>query len=117
MFARWLADEWGFSDAFAWQENYIAAKVDGLNSEPWRKSLTSWYRYEGDDEGFWVNDYVHPGTTLWASLRTQNWFPKDEWVFITVGTTSWQRTTANDMQMYGDMRFTWFIKSVTVMPR
>jgi len=109
-----VIDEWGVSDAFAWHENYLVVKADGLAQDPWQKSLTSWFKYDWDQEGVWNEDYIHHGTTSWAHLVTQNWFPKDSWVYLSVGTTSWQRTAANDMEVYSDMRFSWFVKSVWV---
>lgn len=109
-------DEWGESDAFSWQENYIVVKADGLAQDPWQKAMTSWFKYDNDNEGSWTYDYIHHGTTWWAHLQTQNWFPKDSWVRINAGSTSWHRATANDMQVYSDMRFLWFIRSVWVEP-
>lgn len=111
-----LVDEWGVSDAFSWQENYLAVKVDGLANDPWQKALTSWYKYDGDNEGHWANTYIPHGTISWAHLVTQNWFPKDSWVHVTAGTTSWHRATTNDMQIWSNLRFNWFIRSVWVEP-
>jgi len=111
-----LVDEWGVSDAFSWQENYLAVKVDGLANDPWQKALTSWFKYDGDSEGHWANTYIPHGTIWWAHLVTQNWFPKDSWVHVTAGTTSWHRATTNDMQIWSNPRFNWFIKSVWVEP-
>ena len=62
-------DEWGESDVFSWQENYLAVKADGLSQDPWQKSLTSWFKYEDDDEGSWLYDNIHHGTTRWAHFQ------------------------------------------------
>jgi hypothetical protein len=109
-----LIDEWGASDAFSWQENYLVVKCDGLANDPWQKALMSWFKYDGDREGVWNNTYIPHGTVLWPHLITQNWFPKDSWVHITVGTTSWHRATTDDMQIWSSVRFAWLIKSVHV---
>jgi hypothetical protein len=109
-----LVDEWGSSDAFSWQENYLVVKCDGLANDPWQKALMSWFKYDGDGEGAWNNTYIPHGTICWAHLITQNWFPKDSWVHINAGTTSWHRATTNDMQIWSSLRFAWLIKSVHV---
>jgi hypothetical protein len=111
-----LVDEWGESDAFSWQENYLAIKADGLANDPWQKALTSWMQFDGDTEGHWANTYIPHGTIRWANLQTQNWFPKDSWVRVSAGTTSWHRATTNDMEIWSNLRFNWFIKSVWVEP-
>jgi hypothetical protein len=111
-----IIDEWGESDAFSWQENYLVVKADGLAQDPWQKAMTSWFKYDNDNEGSWIYDNIHHDTTWWAHLQTQNWFPKDSWVHINAGSTSWHRAFANDMQVYSDMRFLWFIRSVWVEP-
>jgi hypothetical protein len=109
-----LVDEWGASDAFSWQENYLAAKCDGLANDPWQKVLTSWMKYDGDSEGSWNLTYIPFGTIRWAQLVTQNWFPKDSWVQIKAGTINWHRATTNDMQIWSTLRFQWSIRSVWV---
>jgi len=109
-----LVDEFGTSDAFSWQEDYLAAKCDGLANDPWQKALTSWFKFDGDTEGSWSNTYIPFGTIRWAHLVSQNWFPKDSWVQIRAGTITWHRATTNDMEIWSTLRFQWTIRSVWV---
>lgn len=109
-----LVDEFGSSDAFSWQEDYLAVKCDGLANDPWQKALMSWFKFDGDSEGSWNNTYIPFGTIRWAHLVTQNWFPKDSWVQIKPGTITWHRATTNDMQIWSTLRFQWTIRSVWV---
>ena len=106
-----LVDEWGASDAFSWQEDYLAVKCDGLANDPWQKALTSWMKYDGDSEGAWNLTYIPFGTIRWAHLVTQNWFPKDSWVQIKAGTITWHRATTDDMEIWSSVRFQWTIRS------
>jgi hypothetical protein len=107
-------DEWGVSDAFSWQENYLVAKADGLATDPYQKALTSWMKFDGDSEGAWNISYLQPSQTFWANLNTQNWFPAGSWVRVAAGTTTWHRATANDMEVYSNARFRWSLRSVWV---
>jgi hypothetical protein len=110
-------DEWGNSRAFAWQQNYLAIKVDSaLRPGRWQKVLTFWYKFSGDTDFVRVNNYIGPGAKRWAHFVSENFFPKGTWVHAAVGTVSWQRAYSNDKKVISGLRFTWRIKAVGVEP-
>jgi hypothetical protein len=109
-----LYDEWGWSDSSVYQRDYLTMKATSPSSDVLSMSQMSWWYEDGYNSGFWSNHYLTEGSTYWAHLYSDVSFQKDAWVYVLVGTRTWNYCFANDVEVYSDAKFKWFIQAVYV---
>lgn len=109
-----LWDEWGWSDSSTYQRNYLTLKATGSSTSELRRSQMSWFYETGYTDGYWDNHYLTDGNIYWAHLFSDISFAAGSWVYVEVGMRNWNYCYANDVEVYSDVNFKWFIKSVWV---
>src|SRR3990172_7989150 len=109
-----LYDEFGWSDSFAYQRNYLTLQTsDGVPDEQ-KTSQMSWFSETGYSDGYWDTHYLSDGATYWAHLFSGVSYPSGSWVYIQVGTRTLNNCFANDVSVYSTIHFRWFIRSIWV---
>jgi hypothetical protein len=121
-----IEDEWGFSSAWANQNNYLMMNVLHPNvPEPSLALMSSPYRgsdgkptfaalvSDGDDY-FLDQEYLTRGQHYFARLVSSGPVPAGRSVVVTVGTRSDDFGDVDDMEYHGRSDFQWFISSVEV---
>lgn len=108
-----LKDEFGWSDASAYQVNYLVMTAFSASqtSEP---KLCEMSRFDVEDEtdGFWNLSPLTDGNTYWAHLFSSVPFEEGENVMVLVGTRNFHSSISNDVEVNSVMEFNWFIRSV-----
>jgi hypothetical protein len=109
-----LHNEFGWSDSSVAQVNLLTLRTsDGVPDERKTSQMSSFSEI-GDTSGFWDNHYLSDGATYWAHLFSAVSYPSGSWIYIQVGTQTFNYCTANDVAVYSTVHFRWFIKSVWV---
>jgi hypothetical protein len=108
-----FSDEFGWSDAFNYQDAAMGTRADGDSQGEWVFTTMSWMEGNGDS-GHWDNQYLTPGNTYWAHTFSDLSFPKDSSVYIRAGARNYNAAFADDVSVYATLKARWFIKSVRV---
>ena len=109
-----LKDEWGWSNSWAYQYNYLTFQAVGAQADDVQDSQMSYFWRSDYTSGNWNNTYLSELGTYWAHLNSDSTFPANSWVLIKIGTENHNSCYANDVKVYSEMKFKWFIKSVYV---
>jgi hypothetical protein len=109
-----LSDEWGISDSSNYQYNYLILDIVDPDSDIVSSSRMSWWYETGYNNGHWVNSYLTEGNDYWAHLYSDIPFAKDKWVYVLVGTRTYNYAFANDVKVYAHLLFKWFIEKVYI---
>jgi hypothetical protein len=104
-----LYNEWGWSDSAVYQYHYITLQV-GSGSRA--HSRASYWWENGYASGHWDNRYLTNGATYWFHLYSTGAYAKGAWVFPSIGVLTHHFCFANDVSVYSEMDFRWFIKRV-----
>jgi hypothetical protein len=110
-----IEDEFGFSNAWCSQNNFLMMNVLHPNVlEPSLSLMSNFYQEtDGDD----LNDNrenLTRGQHYFAQLFSSGPVPAGQSVVITVGTRTFDKARANDMELHSRSNFQWFINSVEV---
>jgi len=110
-----IDDDFGFSSAWAYQNNYLMMNV--LHPNVVEPSLalmsTAGVDTDGDDETLDQQNLTR-GQHYFAHLFSAGPVPAGQTVVVTVGTRSFDIAHANDMDLHSRSNFQWFINSVEV---
>lgn len=110
-----IKDEFGFSNAWAYQHNYLMMNV--LHPNVPEHSLALMSEYGGTTDGDDLTQQVEnltSGQHYYALMTSSGSVPAGETVVITAGTHTFDIARANDMNLHSKSWFIWIINSVEV---
>jgi hypothetical protein len=110
-----IEDEFGFSDAWCNQHNYLMMNVLHPNvPESSLAAMSAMSKSSGGDDLTAFEEHLTRGQHYFAQLFSSGPVPAGQSVIITVGTRSFDICRANDMELHSRTNFQWFISSVEV---
>jgi hypothetical protein len=109
-----IEDEWGWSDHWTDQHNYLCLQVfHPVISEPSLALMWDFYR-EGNDDHTWSERALTPGQHYYGHMVSNGSVAKGETFFVGVGTRTFDITRANDVEVHSKSQFLWVVNSVEV---
>jgi hypothetical protein len=110
-----MEDEWGWSESWTNQNNYLMMNVLHPNvPEPSLSLMSNFYvEFDGDDSTEHRENLVR-GQHYFAQLFSAGPVPGGQSVVVTVGTRTFDISRANDVEVHSRSHFQWFINSVEV---
>lgn len=110
-----IDDEFGFSDAWCNQNNYLMMNVLHPNvPEPSLALMSSMYKKSGGGDITANEEHLTRGAHYFAQLFSSGPVPANQTVIVTVGTRTFDICFTNDMELHSRTNFQWFISSVEV---
>lgn len=110
-----IVDEFGWSNAWTDQNNYLMMNVLHPNVPEPSLSLMSNVYAETDGDDLHVHrENLTRGQHYFAHLFSSGPVPAGQSVVVTVGTRTFDIARANDMELHSRSNFQWFINSVEV---
>lgn len=110
-----IEDEWGFSSAFCNQNNYLMMNVLHPNVPTPSLALMSNLFEDTDGDDLTADrENLTRGQHYFAQLFSSGPVPAGQSVIVTVGTRTFDKARANDMELHSWTNFQWFISSVEV---
>jgi hypothetical protein len=107
-------DEWGWSDSFTRQHNYLMLRVLHPNSPESSYALMDNFSIETSSDEAVDREVLIRGQHYYAQLFSSGPVPGGQSVVIEVGTRSWDVSTTNDVEIHSRSNYHWFINSVQV---
>ena len=110
-----MEDEWGWSESWTNQNNYLMMNVLHPNVlEPSLALMSNFYaEFDGDDSTDHRENLTR-GQHYFAQLFSAGPVPGGQSVVVTVGTRTFDISAANDVEVHSRTDFQWFINSVEV---
>jgi len=110
-----MEDEWGWSESWTNQNNYLMMNVLHPNVlEPSLALMSNFYaEFDGDDSTEHRENLTR-GQHYFAQLFSAGPVPGGQTVVVTVGTRTFDISAANDVEVHSRTDFQWFINSVEV---
>ncbi len=110
-----MEDEWGWSESWTNQNNYLMMNVLHPNvPEPSLSLMSNFYaEFDGDDSSAHRENLTR-GQHYFAQLFSAGPVPGGQSVVVTVGTRTFDISAANDVEVHSKTNFQWFINSVEV---
>jgi hypothetical protein len=110
-----MEDEWGWSESWTNQNNYLMMNVLHPNvPEPSLALMSNFYaEFDGDDSTEHRENLTR-GQHYFAQLFSSGPVPGGQSVVVTVGTRTFDISAANDVEVHSRSNFQWFINSVEV---
>lgn len=110
-----MEDEWGWSESWTNQNNYLMMNVLHPNVvEPSLSLMSNFYvEFDGDDSTDHRENLTR-GQHYFAQLFSAGPVPGGQSVVVTVGTRTFDISAANDVEVHSRPNFQWFINSVEV---
>jgi hypothetical protein len=110
-----MEDEWGWSESWTNQNNYLMINVLHPNvPEPSLSLMSNFYaEFDGDDSSAHRENLTR-GQHYFAQLFSAGPVPGGQSVVVTVGTRTFDISAANDVEVHSKTNFQWFINSVEV---
>lgn len=110
-----MEDEWGWSESWTNQNNYLMMNVLHPNVlEPSLSLMSNFYaEFDGDDSTEHRENLTR-GQHYFAQLFSAGPVPGGQTVVVTVGTRTFDISAANDVEVHSRTDFQWFINSVEV---
>jgi len=110
-----IEDEFGFSNAWCNQNNYLMMNVLHPNvPEPSLSLMSNLYRETDGDDLSANRENLTRGQHYFAHLFSSGPVPAGQSVVVTIGTRTFDIARANDMELHSRSNFQWFINSVEV---
>jgi hypothetical protein len=109
-----IQDEFGFSDAWCNQHNFMMMNVLHPNVPEHSLAAMSSFSRETGGSDVSAGQSLTPGQHYFAQLFSTGPVPKGQSVIITAGTRSFDICYSNDMELHSHTNFQWFISSVEV---
>jgi len=108
-----IEDEWGFSDAWCNQNNQLMMNVLHPNvPAPSLALMSNLYKETDGDDLTADQENLTRGQHYFAQLFSSGPVPAGQTVIITVGTRTFDKCRANDMELHSRTNSQWFISSV-----
>jgi len=110
-----IEDEFGFSNAWCHQNNYLMMNV--LHPDVPEPSFALMSNLSQDSDGDDLNENrenLTRGQHYFAHLFSSGPVPAGQFVVVTAGTRTFDIARANDMELHSRSNFQWFINSVEV---
>ncbi len=107
-------DRWGWSNSTTSQINYLALEVLHPNTPHISLAEMSRFVKKTADDTFTVVNNLLLGEHYFAQLRSSGPLPAGRSVVICVGTRSFDKSGANDVEIHSKSVFRWFIRSVEI---
>jgi hypothetical protein len=110
-----MEDEWGWSESWTNQNNYLMMNVLHPNvPEPSLALMSNFYaEFDGDDSTEHRENLTR-GQHYFAQLFSAGPVPGGQSIVVTVGTRTFDISAANDVEVHSKSNFQWFINSVEV---
>jgi hypothetical protein len=110
-----IDDEFGFSNAWCNQNNYLMMNVLHPNVPVPSLALMSNLYRESDGDDLTANrENLIRGQHYYAQLFSSGPVPAGQSVVVTVGTRTFDIARANDMEVHSRTNFQWFINSIEI---
>ena len=109
-----IADEWGWSEHWTHQHNYVSLNVFHPNVTERSLALMSQFDAEGNEDRSWRVRALTPGSHYYAHLLSNGTVQAGDTFFVGVGTRTFDITRANDVEVHSRSSFQWLIRSVEV---
>lgn len=109
-----IRNEWGFSEHWTNQNNYLSLNVFHPNITERSLALMSHFRREGADDRTWSEDALTPGTHYYGHMVSKGAVQAGDTFFVGVGTRTFDITRANDVAVHSTSNFLWVIRSAEV---
>lgn len=110
-----IDDEFGFSDAWCNQHNFLMMNVLHPNvPEPSLAQMSSMSRESGGGDVTANEEHLTRGGHYFAQLFSSGPVPAGQTVIVTAGTRTFDICFTNDMELHSRTNFQWFISSVEV---
>lgn len=110
-----IEDEFGFSEAWTRQTNHLMMDVLHPNvPEPSLALMSSAFEESDGDDVSFTREHLTRGQHYFAQLFSAGPVQGGESVIVTVGTRTFDKARANDMEVHSRTDFQWFINSVEV---
>lgn len=107
-------DRWGWSGLKTSQINYLSLDVLHPNTPNISLAQMSAFVKDTADDTFTVQNNLVLGDHYFAQLRSSGPLPVGRSVVVCIGTRSFDKSGANDVDIHSLSRFRWFIRSVEV---
>ena len=109
-----IEDEFGFSNHWTHQFNYLSLNVFHPNIAERSLALLSQFDAEGNEDRTWSVRALTPGTHYYAHLLTDGTVQAGDTFFVGVGTRTFDKTRADDVEVHSRSNFQWLIRSAEV---
>ena len=110
-----IEDEWGFSNAWCHQNNYLMMNVLHPNvPAPSLALMSNLSEDTGGDDLTSDRENLTRGQHYFAQLFSSGPVPAGQTVYVTFGTRTFDISRANDMELHSRSNFQWFISSVEI---
>jgi hypothetical protein len=110
-----MEDEWGWSESWTNQNNYLMMNVLHPNvPEPSLSLMSNFYAEFGGDDSTQHRENLTRGQHYFAHLFSSGPVPAGQSIVVTVGTRTFDISRANDVEVHSKSNFQWFINSVEV---
>jgi hypothetical protein len=110
-----IEDNFGFSNAWTYQKNFLMMNVLHPNvPEPSLSLMSNASADTGGDDVSVHRENLTRGQHYFAHLFSAGPVPAGQSVVVTVGTRTFDIARANDMELHSRSNFQWFINSVEV---
>jgi hypothetical protein len=109
-----IADEWGWSEHWTDQNNYLSLNVFHPNITERSLALMSHFRKEGNDDDTYSEPALTPGNHYYGHMLSNGAVQAGETFFVGVGTRTMDSTRANDVAVHSESNFLWAINSVEI---
>jgi len=109
-----IEDEWGWSEHWTHQYNYLSLNVFHPNVSERSLALMSQFDADGNEDRSWKVRALTPGTHYYAHLLSNGTVQAGDTFFVGVGTRTFDKTRANDVEVHSRSNFQWLIRSAEV---
>jgi hypothetical protein len=109
-----IADEWGWSDHWTYQKNYLSLDVFHPAMTARSLALMSQFDHEGSDDATFSVRALTPGNHYYGHMVSDGAVQEGDTFFVGVGTRTFDITRANDVEVHSRSNFQWLIRSVEV---
>ena len=109
-----IADEWGWSDHWTDQHNYLSLNVFHPNITERSLALMADFYREGSDDHTWSERPLTPGNHYYGHMLSNGTVQAGDTFFVGVGTRTFDISRANDVEVHSKSNFQWWIRSAEV---
>jgi hypothetical protein len=107
-------DEWGWSDSYTNQDNYLMMHVLHANVSGPSFAATSHFDWQTDVSQDVFRWFIPAGTTVFGKLSSNGAIPAGEPVVVRAGTRTINTSWTNDVVIHSTPDFRWLIRSIAI---